>query len=352
MVMAKVYISSQDNKFKTPLFVQDSLDTLAVPFVIRTDDGRGGPRPEGEEDGRGGDGRRLYIETFLLEVTVRLADGFEDVIVIHPWASFFGRRAKKFAWKSLMSVDMPDVEYIHAFTYGSSEGVATFVPRLEGNIRDVWGMSDARQSVERPGCTIVMSDFSNRFVWCMDIPDANPDVQTPSQIKFKPPEAPFINRELLLDLVRSTAEYHVAHVIQRGDAGATHVSGANVWGWASVTYGPRDDFLMVYVSVVYKVGAHHRCGHVVMVSRDPERCRTFLSNYWKRHEDVLVALASRACKLCLANTLFVPPIPVGRVTFRDEYLPVLIKKNRAKIAGCICRMCCDVRDELLVPAFF
>jgi hypothetical protein len=33
-------------------------------------------------------------------------------------------------------------------------------------------------------------------------------------------------------------------------------------------------------------------------------------------------------------------------------LPVLIKKNRAKIAGCICRMCCDVRDELLVPAFF
>ncbi len=339
MVMAKVYLS-EDEKFQTPLFVQGSLDTLAIPFAIRSTTSSTSEQ------------RRLYIETFLLEVKVRLADGFEDVLVIHPWASFFGRGTKKFAWKSLMSVDMPNVEYVHSFTYGSSEGVASFVPRLEGNIRDVWGMADARQSVERPQCTVVMSDFSNRFVWCMDIPDADPDVQTPSQIKFKPPEAPFINRELLLDLVRSTAEYHVAHVIQRGDAGATHVSGSNVWGWASVTYGPRDDFLMVYVSVVYKVGAHHRCGHVVMVSRDPERTRTFLSNYWKRHEDVLVALASRACKLCLANTLFVPPIPVGRVAFRDEYLPILIKKGRAKIAGCICRMCCDVRDEVLVPTFF
>ncbi len=348
MVFAKVYLSSED-RFKTPLFVQESLETLALPFVIRSEPVASGS-PEGDEGVE--PETRLYIETFLLEVRVTLSDGFEDVVVIHPWASLFGPRSKKFAWKSLMSVDMPNVKYIHAFTYGSSDGVSLFIPRLEANIRDVWGMADARQSIERPGVTVVMSDFSSRFVWCMDIPDANPDVQTPAQIKFKPPEAPFIHRELLMDLVRSTAEHHVAHVIQRGDAGATHVSGTNVWGWSSVTYGPRDDFLMVYVSVVYKVGAHHRCGHVVMVSRDPERTRTFLSNYWKRHEDVLVALASRACKLCLANSLFVPPIPVGRVTFRDEYSPILIKKNRAKLAGCICKMCCDVRSEVLVPTYF
>lgn len=342
MVMAKVYLSSE-HKLKTPLFVQNSMETLAVPFNIRTEG------PEGTE----GTERRLYIETFLLEVTVELADGFTDTLVIHPWASFFGRRSKKFAWKSLMAVDMPNVKYVNAFTYGSSDGVSLFIPQLEMNIRDVWGMADARQSIERPVFTAVMSDFSNRFVWCMDIPDADPDVQTPAQIHFKPPEAPFVTRELLLDLVRSTAEYHVTHVIQRADTGAVHVpGGSNVWGWSTVTYGPRDDFLMVYVSVVYRVGAHHRCGHVVFVSRDPEKCRVFLRNYWKRHEHVLVALASRACKLCLANALFVPPIPVGRVTFRDEYLPIMIKKNRAKIAGCICDACCDVRDEVLVPAFF
>lgn len=352
MVLARVYLS-EEHKLETPLFVQDSLDTLAVPFAIHsTLDARPGAAEDDEaEGGVEGRRRRLYVETFMLEVEVELADGFTDTLVIHPWASFFGRRSKKFAWKSLLAVDMPDVEYAKSFPHGSSVGVATFVPRLEANIRDIWGMADARQSVERPPFTVVMSDFSNRFVWCMDIPDADPDVQTPSQIKFKPPETPFVTRELLFDLVRSTAEYHVAHVIQRADTGATHVSGASVWGWSTVTYGPRDDFVLIYVSVVYKVGAHHRSGHVVFVSRDPEKSRTFLRHYWKRHEDVLVALAARACKLCLANSMFVPPIPVGRVSFRDEYTPILLKKCRAKTAGCICTMCADMRDEILVPTF-
>lgn len=322
---------SPDHKVRSPLFVQGSIDHLAVPFKF-----------ESTADGN------LWIQTYAIEMKVKITDEFDDSIVIHPWARMFGNDEKFMSWKSTMEIDMPNLSISSALNYSSSESLAIFVPRVEANIRELWGWVDFPAHVERPSVTNLCADLSGKFVWCIDMPRVHPSIKSPSQIKFTPPELPFFTRELLIDAVHKASERHVAHMIVRGNEGVVTIPDSSLSGYSTVTYGTRDDFVMVFVSTSYRVGSMYRIGHVAMVSRNSDHTREFL-RWYKDHEDVLIALAGRVSKLCMSLSIIVPPIPVRRVQFRDEYTPIVLRKKIWKLAGCYCSTCQSIREEPLVP---
>ena len=322
---------SSEQRMKSPLFVQGSIDHLAVPFKFAS-----------LADGS------LCIETYAIEIKVSISEEFDDFVVIHPWARFFGVDEKLMCWRSTMSIDMPNLVVTEVMNYSSAESLAIFVPRVEANIRELWGWVDFPPHVNRPSVTTMCADFSGKVVWCIDVPTIRPDIKSPSQIKFTPPELPFFARETLIDAVHVTSERHLGHMILRGNEGLVTISGSSLAGYSTITYGPRDDFVMIFISVSYKVGSMYRVGHVVMVSRNADKTREFLT-WYKDHEDVLIALAGRVAKLCTSMSLIVPPIPVRRVQFRDEYTPIVLRKKIWKLAGCYCSTCQSIREEPIIP---
>ena len=326
---------SEANPVETFLFVQGTIDTLAIPFKLEKDLSTG----------------TLWVRVFMLEMTVSVGstDEFHDKLVMNPWSHFM--KGRRYCWRSLMSVDYPDVQIMHSHAYTHSSDAQTAIgPGIEVNVRDAWSIQEVRHFIERPKNSLLCTDFSSGAVWCMDMPDYPEDIADKSQIKLRAPETPYFTRDFLQSLIAATRERHVAHMIVRSDAHL--VTTGTTSGHVTITYGPTYDICLVYVTTCYKVGVHYRIGHVVMVSRDAERTRAF----FKRHvcvdrpwiqEDVFLALATRVCRLCASSSMLLPPIPVGRVLFREEYAPVVLQKGTWKLAGCGCGHCAKHRLEPL-----
>ena len=330
---------SSENPIETYLFVQETIETLAIPFKLERD-------PVSDT---------FWLRVFMLEITVTLDDAgdFVDKLVVNPWYLFL--KSHLFYWRSLMEVDLPHVEILHSHGYvDSSEAQTVTVPTLEVNIRDSWHVYESSHFSERPRTSVMASNFSTGVVWCVDMPDYPEAITNPSQIHLKAPELPYFTRDTLLPLVRSTRERHVAHMLSRGDK---YVSTAGTtYGHVTCTYGPAADIFMMYVSTCYKVGVHYRIGHVVMVTRDVERTRAFVGRHFRAdrpwiQEEVFLALATRACRLCTSTNLLLPPIPVGRVLFRDEFTTACIHKGTWKLAGCGCAPCVSARNEPMLGVY-
>lgn len=323
---------SHDRPLETYLFVQNTIETLAIPFKLEFDSAR----------------NTFWVRVFMLEITVVLDETgtFTDKIVVNPWCHFMG--APMFVWRTLMESDVPFVEIMQSLGYvDSSEAQTVVTHTIEMNIRDAWGISEFRHFIERPKNTVLSTDFSNGVVWCMDFPDYPEDIADKSQIQLKAPETPFFSREMMCSILRATRDRHVAHMLVRSETHAVTVG--TTYGHVTVTYGPSTDICMVYVSTCYKVGVHFRIGHVLMLSRDAAKTRAFFArNMTERSwimEDVFLAIATRVCRLCASATLLLPPLPVGRVLFRDEYVPVSIQKGTWRLSGCGCVHCTRSRSE-------
>jgi len=317
---------SEEDPLETYLFVQNTIETLAIPFKLERD------------------GETFWVRVFMLEMTVSLDEtgAFTDKLVVNPWYRFM--KTSMFCWRTLMD---DKVSVIQSLGYvDSSEAQTVVTHSIEINIRDAWGVSELRHYIERPRNTVLSTDFSNGVVWCMDFPDYPDDITDKNQLKLRAPETPFFTRDMLFSLVRATRDRHVAHMLVRSETRAVVV--AATYGHVTVTYGPGTDICMVYVTTCYKVGVHHRIGHVVMVSRDAERTRAFLTrnktDTWIM-EDVFLAIATRVCRLCASASILLPPVPVGRVLFRDEYMPVAIQKGNWRLSGCGCGHCVRMRAE-------
>jgi hypothetical protein len=320
---------SQEHPLETYLFVQNTIETLAIPIKLERDSSTG----------------RFWVRVFMLEMTVALDEtgAFSDKLVVNPWYRIMG--TSMLCWRSLL-----DIEVMQSLGYvDSSEAQTAVTPSIEVNIRDAWGVSEFRHYIERPKNSTLCTDFSNGIVWCMDFPDYPEDISDKTQLKLRAPETPFFTREMLFSLVHSTRDRHVAHMLVRSDAHT--VSVATTYGHVTVTYGPATDICMVYVTTCYKVGVHHRIGHVLMVSRDTERTKSFFARNITRPwiiEEVFLGVATRVCRLCASTSLFMPPVPVGRVLFRDEYAPVAIQKGTWRLSGCGCGHCVRTRSEPMV----
>lgn len=332
---------SSEHKMDTYLFVQETIETLAIPFKLERDP----------------DTDTFWVRVFMLEVTVTIGGGdasaFVDKLVVNPWNLFL--KAPLFVWRSLMHTDLPNVEVIKSYEcVDSSEAQTLTVPVLEVNIRDSWHVSEPQHFPERPRTAAMASNFSTGVVWCMDMPDYPEAITERSQIQLGSPEVPFFTRDTLLSLIRSTRERHVAHMLSRGDKFVT--SAGTTYGHVSCTYGPAADIFVMYVTTCYKVGIHYRIGHVAMVTRDVERTRAFFERHllpdrrWIQ-EDIFLALATRACRLCTSTNLLLPPIPVGRVLFQDEYTTACIHKGTWKLAGCGCVPCVSARNEPMLGVY-
>jgi hypothetical protein len=330
---------SSENPIETYLFVQETIETLAIPFKLERD-------PVSDT---------YWLRVFMLEITVALDDtgDFVDKLVVNPWYLFL--KSHLFYWRSLMEVDLPHVRVLHSHGYvDSSEAQTATVPLLEVNIRDSWHVYESSHFSERPRTSAMASNFSTGIVWCMDMPDYPEAISVSSQIQLKAPEQKYFTRDILLSLVRSTRERHVAHMLSRGDRYV--ISAGTTYGHVTCTYGPAVDIFLMYVSTCYKVGIHYRIGHVVMVTRDVERTRAFLERHLRTdrtwiQEDVFLALATRACRLCTSTNLLLPPIPVGRVLFHDEFTTACIHKGTWKLAGCGCVPCVSARNEPMLGVY-
>ncbi len=330
---------SSENRIDTYLFVQETIETLAIPFKLERD-----PLTD-----------TFWLRVFMLEMTVALdeAGDFTDRLVVNPWYLFL--KSHLFYWRSLMDTDLPHVQVLHSHgCVDSSEAQTVTVPHLEVNVRDSWNMSESSQFVERPRTSAMASNFSTGAVWCLDMPDYPEAIESPSQIELKPPELPYFTRDVLFTLVRSTSERHVAHMLSRGDRYVT--SAGTTYGHVTCTYGPAADIFLMYVSTCYKVGIHYRVGHVVFVTRDAERTRAFFSRHIRAdrpwiQEDVFLAFATRACRLCTSTNLLSPPVPVGRVLFHDEFTTACIHKGTWKLAGCGCVPCVSARNEPMLGVY-
>lgn len=327
---------SAENPIETYLFVQNTIETLAIPFKLERDLETGA----------------FWVRVFMLEITVILDEvgAFTDRLVVNPWFRFMG--ASLFCWRSLLEVDV-----IRSLGYvDSSEAQTTLTHSIDVNIRDAWAVAEFRHFAERPKNSMLSTDFSNGVVWCLDFPEYPDEITDKSQLKLCAPETTYFTREMLFSLVRATRDRHVAHMLVRSEANA--VSVGTTFGHVTVTYGPETKICMVYVTTCYRVGVHYRIGHVVMVSRDVDRTRAFFSRHMKEGrnrwimEDVFLGIATRACRLCTSSTLLVPPVPVGRVLFRDEYIPVAIQKGTWRLSGCGCLHCVRFRPEPMRPFAF
>lgn len=326
---------TEENPAETYLFVQGTIETLAIPFKLEHDASTGS----------------FWVRVFMLELTVSVggSDEFHDKLVVNPWYHFM--KMGKYCWRSLMDVDFSNVQVLHSHGYSTSSDAQTVVaPVIEVNVREAWSINELRHFIERPKNSILCTDFSSGVVWCMDMPDYPEDLTDKSQIKIQAPELPYFTRDILQTLIAATRERHVAHMIVRADEHIT--STGTTLGHVTVTYGPMYDICLVYVTTCYKVGVHYRIGHVVMVSRDAERTRAFFKRHMRTdrpwiQEDVFLALATRVCRLCTSSSILLPPMPVGRVLFREEYVPVLLKKGNWKLAGCGCAHCVKHRLEPL-----
>lgn len=321
---------SEDRPMESYLFVQNTIETLAIPFKLERDPSTG----------------RFWVRVFMLEITVVLDDAgeFTDKLVVNPWYRLL--KTSMLSWRTLLD---DCVTIVQSMGYVDSSEAQTVVTHpIEMNIRDAWGVSEFRHYVERPKNTVLSTDFSNGVVWCTDFPDYPEDITHKSQLQLRAPETPFFTRETLCSLVQATRDRHVAHMLVRSDAHT--VSAGTTFGHVTVTYGPATDICMVYVTTCYKVGVHHRIGHVAMVSRDVARVRAFFMRNMQEGrawvmEDVFLAIATRVCRLCSSASLLMPPIPVGRVLFRDEYVPVAIQKGTWRLSGCNCLHCGRTRSE-------
>lgn len=326
-------------KIDTYLFVQETIETLAIPFKLERD-------PETDT---------FWLRVFMLEVTVSPNDGgeFTDKLVVNPWYLFL--KSQLFVWRSLMETDLPNVAVLHSHgCVDSSEAQTATIPGMEINLRDSWHVSEPQHFTERPRTAAMASNFSTGVVWCMDMPDYPEAITDRSQIQLTSPEVPFFTRDTLLSLIRCTRERHLAHMLSRGDKFV--VSTGTTYGHVSCTYGPAADILVLYVTTCYKVGIHYRIGHIAMVTRDVERARAFIERHllpdrrWIQ-EDIFLALATRACRLCTSTNLFLSPIPVGRVLFQDEYTTACIHKGTWKLAGCGCIPCVSARNEPMLGVY-
>lgn len=330
---------SSENRIDTYLFVQETIETLAIPFKLERD---------ALTD-------TFWLRVFMLEITVGLDDAgeFTDKLVVNPWYLFL--KSNLFYWRSLMETDLPHVEVLHSHGYvDCSDAQTVAMPFVEVNIRDSWHVTESQHFPERPRTSAIASNFSTGVVWCMDMADYPETITERSQIQLKPPELPYFTRDTLLSLVRSTRERHIAHMLSRGDK--YMVSTGTTYGHVTCTYGPAADIFLMYVSTCYKVGVHYRIGHIVMVTRDVERTRTFMERHLRTdgrwiQEDIFLALATRACRLCTSTNLFIPPIPVGRVLFSDEFTTACIHKGTWKLAGCGCVPCVSVRQEPMLGVY-
>jgi hypothetical protein len=329
---------SREHRIETYLFVQETIDTLAVPFKLERD---------AETD-------TFWVRVFMLELTVLLdeAGEFRDRVLVNPLFLFL--KTDLLMWKSMLASKLPNVQILRSYSYvNSSEAQTATVPLMEMNIRDSWHVSELQHFPERPRASTIASNLASGVVWCMDMPEYPDGITDSKEIRMSPPPLPFFTREALLNLVRSTCHRHFAHILSRGDR---YVSTAGtVHGCVTCTTSAGNNISLVYVSVCYRVGVNYRIGHVVMVTHDVPRARAFMQRHmlpdpdcpWIQ-EDVFVALATRATRLCTSVHLLLPPIPVGRVMFPDEYTTISIQKGTWKLAGCGCPCCMSVRAEPMV----
>lgn len=301
-------------KLKIPVFLESSTVTVPISGHYNADV----------------DPENIYMKIILLEVTVETADGSPAVYVVNPWSRV--TQTERITRKEDFRGDVIDE------LNSSSVQLLRYTSNIEENIRLCWTvLANAPFYTSIPSPWDAISDICRGVILVGTIRDF--------KCGFTNVEMPQIERRTCIDLVRSTCEYHIAHMAARSVATG---AGEHATGTVTVAYGPMGTHAILYASAVTKIGTRIRISHIAIVSDYPSEFREFLHENWKdTWIDETKFLLAASGVLRASGPVHLVPVPCARQYYRDTFTASYVSKTQWRLLGCGCAYCMPRRPAVM-----